>query len=648
MRDIKYQPEIDGLRAIAVLSVLLFHLEYTFIPGGYVGVDVFFVISGFLITRILYRDVSAGDFSFKRFYSRRIRRLAPALIAVLLVTFVAACFFLTPNFLERFSGALIASVFSVSNIFFWLESGYFDASADLKPVLHTWSLSVEEQFYFVWPALLFLCAGRSRKILFVLFVVLGLISLMAARWFTVKDPTASFFLMPFRVYEFAIGAALAMVPVISLHSARPLPNALRELMCVSGLALIAYSVFIFDKTTPFPDVYALVPCVGAALLIAGGSAQVTGWALRNPVSVWLGKISYSLYLVHWPIVVLYKHITFEDVVVGKTRIALLILTLLAAVALYYLVENRFRYGIAGAGAGTGSGNKARKLAWFAVPLVLLAASAHAYTSSGWPARFDPALINAIGDIEAKQLIRRQYIEGPESLSNLPFDEAKPDDKEPLNILVVGDSHATDLFNALYFNLSDSASYSIRRLEIDDSCMYLFTDGVTDQSAALQARCERQYESVQVSELPANADRILLSMRWEAASLDDLPVFIDFISSSGAPVIILGRTAEFKSVPALVMKNGLTPAIGKRVADTRSRNLDALNDTLRALAEEMNLPFVDKVPYLCDLAEGTCDVIDEQGKILYTDYGHWTVEGARFFGARMLQDDQFSALLKQPR
>ena len=146
MSDIKYQPEIDGLRAIAVLSVLLFHLEYTFIPGGYVGVDVFFVISGFLITRILYRDVSAGDFSFKRFYSRRIRRLAPALIAVLLVTFVAACFFLTPNFLERFSGALIASVFSVSNIFFWLESGYFDASADLKPVLHTWSLSVEEQF----------------------------------------------------------------------------------------------------------------------------------------------------------------------------------------------------------------------------------------------------------------------------------------------------------------------------------------------------------------------------------------------------------------------------------------------------------------------------------------------------------------------
>lgn len=640
MSDIKYQPEIDGLRAIAVISVLLFHLEYAFIPGGFVGVDVFFVISGFLITRILYRDVSAGNFSFKRFYMRRIKRLAPALIAVLLATFVVSLFFLTPNFLQRVSGAMIASVLSVSNIFFWLESGYFDASADLKPLLHTWSLSVEEQFYFVWPALLFLCAGRSRKAMLILFAVLGVVSLLAAKWFTVKDPTASFFLMPFRVYEFAIGAALAMIPVVSLHGSQPLSNKARELMCLSGLALIAYSLFLFDKTTPFPDVYALVPCIGAALLIAGGSARYSGWALKNPLSVWLGKISYSLYLVHWPIAVLYKHITFEDMIVGKTRIALLILTMLAAVALYYLVENRFRYGLP---ASNGTQSR-RKLAWLAVPVVLLATSAHAYVFSGWPARFDAALINAIGDIEAKQLMRRQYIEGPGSLSYMPFDEPASADVASVNLLVLGDSHATDMFNALYFNLADTPNVSIRRLEIDDSCMYLFNSGETDQSAALQERCERQYQAVQESELPAHADSIVFSARWETPYLADIPVFIDFINRHSANVILMGRTAEFKSVPSLVMKNGLTPSIGELVAARRNTELDALNIKVSTLAEELGLPYIDKVPYLCDLTANSCDVIDEQGKILYTDYGHWTVEGARFFGARLLQDDQFRSLV----
>jgi len=640
MSEIKYQPEIDGLRAIAVVSVLLFHLEYKFIPGGYVGVDVFFVISGFLITRILYRDVDAGDFSFKRFYLRRVRRLAPALIAVLLATFIAACFFLTPNFLQRFSGALVASVFSVSNIFFWLESGYFDASADLKPLLHTWSLSVEEQFYFVWPALLFLCAGKSRQSMLILFAVLGVVSLAAAKGFTSQDPTASFFLMPFRVYEFAIGAALAMIPVVSLHGSQPISNKLRELMCLSGLALIAYSIFVFDKSTPFPDVYALVPCAGAALLIAGGSARYSGWALKNPVSVWLGKISYSLYLVHWPIVVLYKHITFEDVVVGKTRIALLILTMLAAVALYYLVENRFRYGL----GVSNRGDSRRGLVWFAVPLLMIAASLHAFTFNGWPGRFDPSLINAIGDIEAKQLVRRQYIEGPDSLSNLPFDEPASGDEDSTKILVIGDSHATDMFNALYFNVSDTPNVSVRRLEIDDSCMYLFNSGETDQPVALQNRCKRQYQSVQTSNLPESADAILLSARWEEPYLSDVSVFISIISRHDASVIIMGRTAEFKSVPSLVMKNGLTSDIGAQLAATRSTDLDTLNEKVSALATELNLAYVDKVPYLCNLSANACDAVDEQGNILYTDYGHWTVEGARFFGARMLQNDTFRSLV----
>lgn len=636
MTEIKYQPEIDGIRAIAVISVLLYHLEYKFIPGGFVGVDVFFVISGFLITRILRRDMQNSQFSFARFYLRRIRRLAPALIAVVAVTFIVASFYLTPSHMQRFSGAVVASLLSVSNFFFWFESGYFDASAELKPLLHTWSLSVEEQFYLLWPALIFLFRKQSARAVLLLFVTLGMISLIASKWFTTADPTASFFLMPFRIHEFAIGAVLAMIPSISQQGGSTTPNLIKELACLLGLGIIAYSVLLLNNATPFPDVYALIPCLGAALLIAGCSARYCGWVLRNPVSVWIGKISYSLYLVHWPIVVMYKHITFEDVVVGKTRIALLILTVLSAIALYLLVEVRFRYGAARRPALRTSPT----WIWLSVPLLLLAASTHAYTFNGWSGRFDKAVVDAIGDIEAKQLIRRKFIDGPAAVSAVSFDASPSEDLPRTNLLVMGDSHANDMFNALYLNLSEEPGLSIRRLEIDDTCLYLFTGSETDQSPSAQARCELQYQAVQLSELLDQADRIILSTRWEKSSFEHLPAFVAALQTNGAEVVVMGRTAEFKNVPSLVLKNGLTDNIKSQLAATRFTDIDALNESLHTLVTELGLSYIDKLGYLCNLSAKQCDVIDDAGKVLYTDYGHWTLEGARYFGKRMLSDERF--------
>jgi len=624
MNQLKYRPEIDGIRALAVVSVLLFHLEYKFIPGGFVGVDVFFVISGYLITQLIYKDAHANTFSFKRFYTRRIRRLAPALIAVLCATFVVSSVFLTPDHFQRFSGALLSSVFSVSNIFFWMESGYFDASADLKPLLHTWSLSVEEQFYLVWPALIFFCRRQSASVLLGVFVALGVVSLIAAKMLNAQQPDATFFLMPFRVYEFALGAGLAMLPLAGV-----IQNRWREPACLAGLLLVIYSVLVFDKTTPFPDVYALVPCIGAVLLLAGGGAPVSGWLLRNPLSIWLGKISYSLYLVHWPVVVLYKHITFEDVIVGKTRIALLLITVLAAAVLWLTVENRFR---ATSGA-VQSIAAPRSGPWFAVPALLIVLAGHAYAFNGWSGRFDPAVIAAIGNIEEKQRIRRQFIENPDSLSNLPFDNDRK-----LNLLIMGDSHATDVFNALYFNLQNNNSISIRRLEIDDTCLHLFAaQAAPEQSSNAQIRCDTQFTAVQTSELLRAADHIVISTRWETSSLQYLDEFADFLRQDNRELVIMGRTAEFKNVPSLVLKHGLVDDIAQQLSQARFTNLDKLNLALQQQSAELGLPFIDKLPYLCDLANNTCDVIDNQGKVLYTDYGHWSIEGAKYFGQRMLKD-----------
>ena len=628
----QYKPEIDGLRAIAVLAVVLFHLEYKWIPGGFVGVDVFFVISGYLITRLLLKEVRAGDFSFGQFYLRRLRRLGPALMATLLLTFGAAYFYLTPDHFHRFSGALISSVFSVSNLFFWAESGYFDATAELKPLLHTWSLSVEEQFYLIWPALIVLLAGRGRArwLLPVVIALLSALSLYGALVFTSFEPSASFFLMPFRVYEFGLGAGLAMLPAL-IRS-----NLVREVLCLLGLLMIVYSALVFDKFTPFPDIYALLPCMGAALLIAGGSARYLGTMLRNPLSVWIGKISYSLYLVHWPIVVMYKHITFEDVVVGKTRIALLVLTMFAAVALYYGVEKRFRL----AGHAKAQGSRFRQLAWLALPLALSLGSAHALMHDGWSGRFDKEVVDAIGNIEEKQLIRRRFIDSEGAMSNLPFDT-----DANKRVLVMGDSHATDMFNALYLNVADDKRLSVRRLEIDDVCLYLFAEPARQNhdtlSAAEVARCGKQYNAVQASSLLSSVDKIVLSTRWERTSLPYLGDFTAFLQSRGnaasvPQIIVMGRTAEFKNVPSLILKNGLTDKTEQQLAEARFDELDEFNAELQQQAQSLHLGFVDKLPFLCSESGERCTAVDEAGKVLYTDYGHWTMEGATLFGQRMLQ------------
>ena len=629
-----YEPHIDGIRCIAVLGVLFYHFGYKTIPGGFTGVDMFFVISGFLITRLLLADVKRESFTFTRFYLRRIRRLAPALIATLVVTFLVSAVFMTPDHFKRFSGASLASLFSTSNIYFWFESGYFDQSGSLKPLLHTWSLSVEEQFYFIWPALLFFMRAKTAKFIGAVFALLFVASLVASRLGTASIPSATFFLMPFRIYEFAIGAMLALIPLAMLRA-----RWWSEILAAVGIVLAFISFTQFDKSTAFPDINALLPCVAAALLIAFGTSAVVGLLLRNPFSIFMGRISYSLYLVHWPVVVLYKHISFNDVLVGKTRIALLILTFMLAIGLHYLIENRFRTPIDAPVRA-----RVKRLAvWLSVPMLVVAFSVHAFATDGWSGRFNKNVIAAVGDIEAKQLIRREFIETPESASNMPFDEGRL-----VRVLVMGDSHATDGFNALYMTNPMPQTISVRRLEIDDVCLNLFVPGaLSTESEFVQQRCNDHFDYLQASPLLDEATHVLISTRWEASSFEYIPAFVAYLRSHDNKVIIMGRTAEYKNVPSVVMKQGLSDDIEQLLAQDRDTSLDALNDELHLLSDSLGVGFIDKVPYLCNKARSACDVVNADGKILYTDYGHWTVEGALVFGQRMWADANFVGLLHTP-
>lgn len=310
-----YRKEIDGLRAVAVIPVILFHAGFEHFSGGFIGVDVFFVISGYLITTIILSEKEKNNFSLIDFYERRSRRIIPALFLVILVSIIFSWFWLSPDHMEGFSQSLIAvSTFS-SNILFWKEAGYWGIENELKPMLHTWSLAVEEQYYFLFPPFLLLIWRFSKRwILSSLFIV-ALGSLSLSHWAAYNLPTANFFLLPMRAWELAIGAIIAFYFVYREHFMKSILShkAVKDLLSWSGLALIAFAVFTYDESTPFPSLYALVPTIGAALIIIFSSKDTTsGQFLGSKVLVGIGLISYSAYLWHQPIFVFARHRILDE------------------------------------------------------------------------------------------------------------------------------------------------------------------------------------------------------------------------------------------------------------------------------------------------------------------------------------------------
>ncbi len=306
----KYRAEIDGLRALAVLPVMLFHAGFEWFGGGFVGVDVFFVISGYLITTIIISEIAEGKFSIVNFYERRARRILPALFFVMAICIPFAWLWLTPNELKDFGESLVAvSIFS-SNILFWLESGYFDTAAELKPLLHTWSLAVEEQYYILFPVFLMLTWRLGIKIILILLSIVFLISLIGAAWGTQyttnpKIISGAFFLLPTRGWELLIGVFAAFYLKYNTHLKS---NTANQILSLLGFVMIVYSITAFDKTTPFPSLYTLIPTIGTGLLILCAVQKTFIHKLLSvKFIVGIGLISYSAYLWHQPILAFARH-----------------------------------------------------------------------------------------------------------------------------------------------------------------------------------------------------------------------------------------------------------------------------------------------------------------------------------------------------
>jgi peptidoglycan/LPS O-acetylase OafA/YrhL len=333
-----YRPEIDGLRALAILPVVLFHYRAPGFAGGFVGVDVFFVISGYLITALIQAEMARGTFSLAHFYERRLRRIFPGLFAMLAVISAAAFVVFFPVDLVRYAQSLFATALFGANFEFWREAGYFDAFANQKPLLHLWSIAVEEQFYLLFPALLILLRRSAPRLRIPAVGFVFVASFALSAWGTGAAPVATFYLLPARAWELMLGALLALGAVPPIRS-----RLASEILSAVGLLLIGAAIFTFTPDTPFPGPAALLPCAGAALVIHAAQPERTlvGRALTVQPLVFIGLISYSLYLWHWPVFVFATYVHFREPA-GMESVALLVLSFALAALSWRLIEQPFR------------------------------------------------------------------------------------------------------------------------------------------------------------------------------------------------------------------------------------------------------------------------------------------------------------------
>jgi len=462
MSVIPYRRDIDGLRAVAVMSVVLFHAGFESLAGGYVGVDVFFVISGYLIGAIVLKELEWGSFTFRSFYERRVRRILPALFTVLIVTGIAGYFFLLPDELMALAQASLATLFFGSNIYFWdQQSTYFGLDINTEPLLHTWSLGVEEQFYLFFPLLLWALykRGLNRNQLFIVFGLLFAASLTLNILATPFYTKFSFYMIPTRAWELLLGVMLAL---------GVLPDVRRfyvaTLLAVLGAALLVGSVIFLREALLFPGVNAVYPVLGAALLIYSGRKHVTivHRVLGNRFVVYIGLISYSLYLWHWPVTI-YTKMLWDS---ALAEVFIVLLSIFLAALSYHSIENRYR----GKKPQTNVVGVPRKGHLWELALggaSVLALATVLLVTDGWPNRVPDAAYQLAG-VERERQSAQEYFQNCRTFEE---NTTGPDGEKgylcvlgdpalPPEFVLWGDSHAGALVPAMQVAARDAGRAGI--------------------------------------------------------------------------------------------------------------------------------------------------------------------------------------------
>lgn len=645
-----YRADIDGLRAVAVVAVVLFHAGFDSFSGGFVGVDVFFVISGYLITGIIAREIADGRFSLVHFYERRIRRIFPALFVMLFACMPVAGWLLMPGQLKDFGQSLVAAALSASNMLFWLESGYFDAPAEMKPLLHTWSLAVEEQFYVFLPLLLLAAVRCFAVRLRAIVGAIAAVSFGLSAWLVTIAPSTAFYLLPTRAWELLLGSLLALgaFPVLRARLAREAAGA-------TGLAMIVASVVLFDRTTPFPGTAALLPCLGTALVINAGAGGVSaaGRLLSMRVPVFLGLISYSLYLWHWPLIVFVKQYIVRDL--GALEMAAVVTaSVVLATASWRFVERPFRHG----GRRTAVSRRPVFAAAVGVMSIALVSGAAAHVTGGFPQRLPPEVVAYAKT--AEEVSPRRYECHLRALERAergdPCLIGQPGG-QPV-FLLWGDSMA----DAMQMMVDDSArAAGIAGWHASHTgCPPLL--GITRADYSPTLRCPFFNDAIIQFVRTQGVKHVLLAARWSAynpgepdnrhydmayklkderavagqpdegraAFRTGLRRTVAALTEAGAKVWIIKQPPEAKTNDPITIAR--TVFVGKQPQDiwieesAHRRRQRAVDEDLRELADEFEFRLVDPAELLC--VGGRCaNAVD--GHALYRDADHLSSFGAAY-------------------
>jgi peptidoglycan/LPS O-acetylase OafA/YrhL len=602
----KYRPDVDGLRAVAVIPVLFFHTGISLFSGGYTGVDIFFVISGFVITRKLVDDMDAGQYSIASFYVRRIRRIVPALIATILVCYIAALILFLPDAMLDFSRSVVATALFVSNIYFWRSSGYFEIQALDRPLLHTWSLSIEEQFYLVIPVALYIALRHFRKHAGLLFAVAAVGSLALSAFVTYRAPTANFFLLPTRAWELLIGALLVLLPLV------PMSNLLlREGLALVGLAMIALAIITYSDATPFPGLAALLPTLGAAIIIYTGSNRTTlvGRTLSFKPMVFIGLISYSLYLVHWPMIVFARYALLRDLE-GWEIAAFACASLLLAYASFRFVETPFRH------PGPRS---ARRPLFFATGAVLSAVTllgVAGVATVGFRARF-PDFRQNQASAEDVWLSGRCFLENQDA-SAWQGDLCVRTKGAARNALLWGDSFAAHYLPGLIRNSAHLSRNIVQYTFAGCPPILSYISYARPGCAGFNANVLKVIERY-------NIDTVVISSRWDQLrqrGLSGLEETVARLTDAGVTVYVLGQSPMFAfDVDVLDYRRA-----GGRSSDGRSvwQLGSDPKDNARLKSKSAGATFVDPLPSFCQ--RGDCAYRSAAG-LLFEDYGHFSDAGS---------------------
>ncbi|RJG09407.1 acyltransferase family protein [Massilia cavernae] len=633
----KYRSDIDGLRAIAVLAVVLFHAFPSLLPGGFTGVDVFFVISGFLISTILVKEHARGSFTFGSFYARRIRRIFPSLLLVMACCFAFGWFALFPDELKQLGLHLLGGAGFVSNAVLWNEVGYFDRAADTKPLLHLWSLAIEEQFYIFWPVLL-LVAAKRRFSFMALAAGLALLSFAINVGFIKAFPTAGFYSPASRAWELLLGAVLAC----AMLSPRGLPlltnaaPAARNLRAGAGALLLALGLALITRGHAFPGWYALLPTVGTVLLIsAGQSAWFNRAVLSNRVLVWFGLISYPLYLWHWPLLS-FAHIVESGTPSAPLRAGAVALAVVLAWLTWRFVERPMRFGAS-----------RYTVAILAAAMTLLAAiGGMAWFNNGVPeraaildnARHQKSLV-MVEDRDNAAACKQRY--GFDSMYEYCL-MAQPA-REP-TVAMVGDSHAYHVSAGLlkyYSSIGENLVYFGTRhpywnlpaegdpyQEATQQMLELALSTPTIKTVVISAHVRMDAVSPYGKRL-ADAARDTLR-RFTAAGKH--VIFMDDV-----PILPFDPRACIKRAGVASSATRIPCAMPRAEAEAQTPEHFAVVD---ALMKEF--PMVERfrpTPYLCDAK--LCWVMKD-GELLFRDKDHLSYEGDLFIGKKFAEEQALKA------